>query len=174
MLQSLTVWLSTYWLERRIFQKSVKIFIASIYALKLLCLVERGDWKEGYFKKGYCVKIFNVYASKLSYLVEEVLNAHIVCTLHGLHQGDLEDIEGDDDELMVIDDGAVAVDDVVDDDADDDDDYGGADDDDDDLHLLLDVPQLLFILLCFELIGRLDVLKVGDPDLKKRNRKTRS
>ena len=42
----------------------------------------------------------------------------------------------------------------------------GADDvDDADLHLLLDVPQLLFELLCLKLIGCLDVLKVGNPGL---------
>ena len=39
---------------------------------------------------------------------------------------------------------------------------------DDDLHLLLNVPQLLLILLRLKLVGRLDVLKVGDPDLKRK------
>ena len=55
---------------------------------------------------------------------------------------------------------------------------GGVDDDDnfnndksmmvngDDLHLLLDVPQLLFKLLSFGLVGRFDVLKMGNSYLK--------
>ena len=38
----------------------------------------------------------------------------------------------------------------------------------DDLHLLLDVPQLLFKLLRLGLVGCFDVLEVGDPDLEKR------
>ena len=36
----------------------------------------------------------------------------------------------------------------------------------DDLHLLLDVPQLLFKLLSFGLVGRFDVLKMGNSYLK--------
>ena len=55
---------------------------------------------------------------------------------------------------------------------------GGVDDDDnfnndesmmvngDDLHLLLDVPQLLFKLLSLGLVGRFDVLKMGNSYLK--------
>ena len=39
-------------------------------------------------------------------------------------------------------------------------------DDGDDLHLLLDVPQLLFKLLSFGLVGRFDVLKMGNSYLK--------
>ena len=81
------------------------------------------------------------------YLVEEILNAHIVRALHGLHH----DVDAD----------AAAADD------DDDDDHDDAVDDDDGLHLLLDVPQLLLVLLRLKLICCFDVLKVGDPDLKK-------
>ena len=39
-------------------------------------------------------------------------------------------------------------------------------DDGDDLHLLLDVPQLLFKLLSLGLVGRFDVLKMGNSYLK--------
>ena len=40
-------------------------------------------------------------------------------------------------------------------------------DDGDDLHLLLDVPQLLFKLLSLGLVGRFDVFKMGNSYLKK-------
>ena len=48
---------------------------------------------------------------------------------------------------------------------------GGVDDESmmvngDDLHLLLDVPQLLFKLLSLGLVGRFDVLKMGNSYLK--------
>ena len=55
---------------------------------------------------------------------------------------------------------------------DDDDNFNNAEsmmvnvDDGDDLHLLLDVPQLLFKLLSLGLVGRFDVLKMGNSYLK--------
>ena len=65
-----------------------------------------------------------------------------------------------DDELMVVDG------------VDDDDNFNNDEsmmvnvDDGDDLHLLLDVPQLLFKLLSLGLVGRFDVLKMGNSYLK--------
>ena len=97
------------------------------------------------------VKHIHCSLLKLLYLVEEILNAHIVRALHGLHHdvdADAAAADDDDDE----DHDNVADDDAV--------------DDDDGLHLLLDVPQLLLVLLRLKLICCFDVLKVGDPDLK--------
>ena len=80
---------------------------------------------------------------KAADLVEEVLCADIKGALHGLHDDDDDDYSVDDDDEYSVDD-------------------NDADVDDEDLHLLLDVPQLLLVLLSLGLIGR---LKIGDCDI---------
>ena len=82
---------------------------------------------------------------KAADLVEEVLCADIKGALHGLDDDDDDDYNVDDDD----DDDEYSVDD------------NDADVDDEDLHLLLDVPQLLLVLLRLCLVGRLDI---GDGD----------